>query len=194
MAKTDGPMGLVAQAGRELGLLNRELADLMRVNKRTVQRWLKSGFGPMSWNLKSVAEAIWTRNPELARQLAAHAGTTLEAWGLVLAPVAGEATPAPAPPATTPMTTTPLLAASQEHADSIIHDAANAMDLPPRAVLPGVAAAFRRALALGVDPETVLRLWDQPPNGGPTTMVSSRSAPTEIAVTGTRPSSSMRPT
>jgi hypothetical protein len=121
----------------------------------------------MHWHLKTVAEAIWPSNPELARQLAARAGTTPEAWGLVPLPALIEAAPAllAAAPASPPFVApppmaVPLLAARREHADSIVYDAANAVNLPPLAVQPAVAAAFRRALALGVDLGTLVRLWE----------------------------------
>ena len=70
-------------------------------------------------------------NPELARQLAAARGTTLEALGL------GHPGPPPDP-------------TQREHADSVVCAAADVLQLPPSAVRPAVAAAFARAGEMNV--------------------------------------------
>jgi hypothetical protein len=133
---------LVLEAQRELRLLNNALADLIRVHKRTFQRWLQAGAGVMPTHLEILAAAVWTTNPDLARRLAAQAHTSVEALGLVASsPPAAAAAPAPAP----------SRVASREQAELVVYAAANVLDLPPRVVLPAMAAALRRAVTLGLD-------------------------------------------
>ncbi|MHB8420983.1 MAG: helix-turn-helix domain-containing protein [Myxococcales bacterium] len=144
------PMSLVMQAARALHLNNRQLAERLGVSKRTVQRWLASGSGPADFHVTRLAVDVWPTNPALARELAAHGGTTVEALGLV-----------PKPPPAKPPT---ALAARAEHVDAILFAAANALDVSPARARPGVAAALRRMLALGVDAASLAQLLDpQPP-------------------------------
>lgn len=148
-------MGLVEAARKELHLLHNGLADLLGVHRRTLTRWYNAGAGPMPEQLQILATQVWPRNPDLARLLAAAVGTTVEAWGLVIAaPAAAVAAPV-RPPTARP-----------EHVETVVYAAATAADLSPRAVRPAVAAALRRSLALGVDLASLVELLD--PQAKPT--------------------------
>ncbi|MHB1846476.1 MAG: hypothetical protein ACYCWW_16765, partial [Deltaproteobacteria bacterium] len=130
----DDVMPLLYEASRLLSLSNAELGQLCGCSARTVQRWYAGQGAPAPFQLQPVACAVHPQAPELARRLAAAAGVTLAALGL-----GPKAAPPPAP--------LPLA----QQADAAVYAAADAIDLPPKAVRPAVIAAFTRALALGAD-------------------------------------------
>jgi hypothetical protein len=86
-------------------------------------------------------------NPGLAKELAAAAGTSLEALGLVKPPAPP---PPPAPAVVAPPLPPPIPEARPEHADSVLVAAANVNNVSPETVRPILAAAFARASELGV--------------------------------------------
>ncbi|HUB07165.1 MAG TPA: helix-turn-helix transcriptional regulator [Myxococcales bacterium] len=153
------PTPLVMQAARLLNFTNQALADHLGVSRRTVQRWLVSGTGPQMQHAVKLACTVYPRHEALARELAIHGGTTVEALGLVPPrppppPAAPAPRAAPVPP--------PAPAARSEHAEAVLCAAANAMDVSPARIAPAVVAAFKRALALGVDVPSLVALLEPP--------------------------------
>jgi hypothetical protein len=123
-------LSLVWQARKHVAYSNGEFAKLTGVSKRTVERHSHNGGISYTDQTHRLIAAVHPVDPQLASQLAEASGTTLAALGLKAAPSASDARP--------------------EHADSVLVAAANALNLSPEAVRPAVAAAFARALGLGV--------------------------------------------
>src|SRR5579863_2064059 len=175
MDRPDSDMELILEAQRELGLNNNQLASLLGVSKRTVQRWLVAGCGRVPLHLHTLARALLPANAALAHELDGRARATVEEWGNRHAPLPPLVEELPTPAAAAPVITAPAPppvlvtqaagppTARPEHADSVLLAAANAADLSPRLVLPAVAAALRQALALGVDLESLVKLLEPPP-------------------------------
>jgi hypothetical protein len=105
-----------------------DLAKLLGCSLRTVQRHTHSGGLSQESHYGILIQAVYPRNPELARQLAAARGTTVAALGIA----------------------SPVDPTQREHADSILCAAADALQLPPSAVRPALAAAFARAGEMNV--------------------------------------------
>jgi hypothetical protein len=145
---------LIFEARRLVAHSNREFALLTGASLRTVERYSHNGgISDISQTHKLIA-AVHPKNPDLANQLAAAAGTTLEALGVVKpAPTIAPAQAAsPPPPAVVvaPPPSPSIPEARPEHADLVLFAAANALDMSPRALRPAVAAAFAKAKELGV--------------------------------------------
>jgi transcriptional regulator with XRE-family HTH domain len=117
-----------------LGTTQKELGRQIGISRRTAQRWASSG--TPAWYLPELARAVHPADPALAQEIAAAAGTTLEALGVIAPP---PPPPPPAPPAPHPSIV-----------DAVVCAAAEAMDLPPREVRPGLYAAIVRARELGL--------------------------------------------
>ncbi|MDP8999386.1 MAG: hypothetical protein M3O46_04670, partial [Myxococcota bacterium] len=107
-----------------------------------IQRWDAQGGSPDAGQLCDLARAVYPRNPQVAARLAQAAGTSLEQLGLVVAPPPSAVPPAPPP--------SPFVASSLFTVDSITCAAADAMNMVPEAVRPGLRAAFERARDLGL--------------------------------------------
>ena len=141
------------EACRRLSLNNRALADFLGCSVRTVVRHNSSGGFSGLANAVKIIRALHPTDPEFASELAASYGQTLVALGL-------EPDPRILPPPVAPVEPShpaPLTARS-EHADAVVCAAADALNLPPSAVRPAVAAAFARAHELGVGLDTLAPL------------------------------------
>jgi hypothetical protein len=131
------------------------LGAMFGVARRTAQRWSQSGV-PF-YHLPELAKYVHPHNAALAAEIALSAGTTLEALGLVkpqpapLAPSPG-ATAGPIAPA--PAMAAPVAAGLVE---AVVCACADAMDLSPRQVRPGLHAAFAVAAEMGLDVQSVER-------------------------------------
>ncbi|HSY21295.1 MAG TPA: hypothetical protein VK841_04235 [Polyangiaceae bacterium] len=144
---------LVARATSTLGLLQGDLAALLGVSRRTVQRHFASHVMPYSEHLHTLARAVYPRDAALAAELAAEGGKTLEQLGIVPpAPPPQPAPPAvpsaPVPPPRKPPPTRLLV-------ESIVCAAADTMQAPPAAVRDVLRAAFTRARGLGLTVEEI---------------------------------------
>jgi hypothetical protein len=117
----------------------------MGVSRRTGQRWETGRSDPSPNQIRKLAGMVYPADPDLAAQLAAAAGTTLVALGLVKPPAPPPPPPAPAPPPP------PV----EDVVDSIVCAAADAMSVLPRDVRPALLAAFTRARRLGIGIEAV---------------------------------------
>jgi DNA-binding XRE family transcriptional regulator len=126
-----------------LGATQEELGRLLGVSRRTAQRWSSQGIP--SYELMALARLVHPRDPALASEIAAALGTTLEAAGI--------APPAPPPPAPAPAAP-PI---SDGVVDAVVCAAAEAMDMMPNEIRPGLLAAFARAKEIGLTVEVVER-------------------------------------
>jgi hypothetical protein len=143
-------MPLHYEAREALRLNQRETAEFLKLSKRTVQRWDARRSHPTEGNYASFAKAVFPTHPALAARLAAAAGTTLEALGLVVPVVAAAAPPPPAP-----RPPPPPLPPIEYVIDSVVCAAAVAMDMKPPDIRPALVAAFTRVRQLGLTAEAV---------------------------------------
>ncbi len=135
---------LLIETRQALLLSQGQLAEMMGVVKRTMQRWEDRGAILLPSHIQTLATAVHPKDPALAARIAAYGNTSLEALGLVkpAPPAPPPAPPAPPPPAPLP---TSLLV------DSIVCVAADAIGLQPRAIRPALEAAFVRAREVRLD-------------------------------------------
>ncbi len=146
-------IALLLEARQVLNMGQGELGDLVRVSRRTVQRWDALQSTPGASDLGKVAVAVHPHDPNLAARIAARAGTTLEGLGLVQAPAV--ATPTPAAVAPPPVERS---AESIGHmVDGVVCAAADALGVPPAGVRPVLLAAFRKAAEVELRVEDVVR-------------------------------------
>jgi hypothetical protein len=110
------------------------LGEMLGISRRTAQRWTRHQAPASVW--PQLARLVHPNDPQLAAELAAAAGTTLEALGLVDA--------APSGPA-------------DGVVDAVVCAAADAMAMVPRDVRVGLHAAFARAKDLRVTVEMLER-------------------------------------
>ncbi len=146
---------IVRAALGELLYTQKDVARLLGVSARTVQRHPRLwGFqGPD--DLAKLVRALWPRNAALARQLAEQVGLDLAAMGL--APK-----PAPPPPAPVAAPASPKPAeAKPEHAAAVLCAAADAMNVAPREAKPLITAIFKAVAAMDVDHHGLAKLLAQ---------------------------------
>lgn len=155
MAKsaTKGLPAVLGDARRALGMTQAQLADLIGSSKRTVQRWETSRAHPYAQDLAKLAGHVHPHDAEVAAELAAAMGQTLESLGLVVPPL-----PAPPPPPPPPAGPPPM----PRHlaVDAVVCVASEALGAVPNAVRGVLLAAFRRARELGLSCEEVEQALD----------------------------------
>ena len=117
---------LLLEASRALSLNQRELAELLGISSRTVQRWFARRSSPISLHWHALARATHGAQPALAARLARQGGSSLEELALVAQPPR----------------------ASDVLADAVVCAAAEAIDVAPGAIRPALLAAVRRARQL----------------------------------------------
>ena len=120
------------------------LGDMLGVSRRTAQRW--SDHGVPGYGLGKLASLVYPHDTRLAAEIAAAAGTTVDALGLVPPPPP----PAPAAPAALPPPPDGVV-------DAVVCAASDAMDMMPRDVRAGLHAAFARAKEIGLTVEMIER-------------------------------------
>jgi hypothetical protein len=128
---------------KALATTQEELGRMLGISRRTAQRWSSQGIP--SYSLADLARLVHPRDPALASEIMAALGTTLEAAGIVR--------PAP-PPAPAPA----VAAVPDGVVDAVVCAAAEAMEMMPNDVRPGLLAAFGRAREIGVTVELVERV------------------------------------
>jgi transcriptional regulator with XRE-family HTH domain len=127
---------LFEQARQALGTTQEDLGQRLGVSRRTAQRWAISGIP--SYHLDGLARLVLPHDRVLAGEIAAAAGTTLEAAGIVQPPP-----PPPAPP--------------DGVVDAVVCAAAEAMEMMPKEIRPGLHAAFARAKEIGLTVDVIER-------------------------------------
>lgn len=125
---------LLVHCQMALGLTQRELGDLLGMNKRTIQRWQDSGFDPTTDQAQTLARALRPVRPELAEQVLA-----LVRKAAVVAGVTPPAGPA-----------------SVEVIHAILRAAADAGGTSPEAIRPAITAALRKAEEMGVEVRAIV--------------------------------------
>jgi transcriptional regulator with XRE-family HTH domain len=126
------PIPLHMAASRTLGLNQRETAELCGVSTRTVQRWMNGRSALAPHDYRTLAQAVFPHDPELAGELAVAGGVTLEKMGLAEPPPSVD-----------------LII------DSVLCAAAVAVDMKPLELRPALLAAFKRARMLKLSLEAV---------------------------------------
>jgi hypothetical protein len=126
---------LVTHARFAIGMTQRALGPLLGSSHRTAERWGVGQARPSNPQLATLAGHVYPRDPALAAELAAAAGQSLESLGLGVPAAAPGPPPAPSP----------------QLLDSVVCQAAEAMDVSPRAMRVALRAAFARARELGLD-------------------------------------------
>lgn len=109
-------------------------------------------------NYHSLAHAMFPHDPAFAAEIATMGGTTLEALGLTRA-ASGAAVPAE----TSALEPAKSEAVSRAHADAVLCAAAECLDASPRQLRPVLAAAFARALELGLSTSALARAFGEKP-------------------------------
>ena len=140
---------LLARVLTANGMLQRDLAELLGYDRKTISRWLRGGTTLLPFHYAKLAAATVGNDRALAAELASLGGTTLVALGLEAPPPAPAPAP-PAPPARPPASLAHLV-------DSVVCAAAEAMAQTPQQARPGIVAAFERATALGLSTQEVLQ-------------------------------------
>lgn len=143
---------LLLEARRLLNVPSQgDFGELLGSSRRTGQRWEAEGSVPTHDQLAELAGMVHPLDASLAARIAAYMGTSLVALGIV---------PPPAPPAPPPA---PPPLPDEDMADSVVCAAAEAMNMVPRDVRPGIRAAFTRARRLRLSVEAVERGLGGPP-------------------------------
>jgi len=127
-----------------LGSSQKDLGEKLGVSRRTAQRYSRSGV-PFHL-MPDLARLVYPHDDSLASDIARGAGQTLESLGLVKPPPAKP--PAPPPPPSPP----------EGVVDAVVCAAAEAMEMMPRDVRPGLLAALVRAREIGVPIDLVERV------------------------------------
>lgn len=161
MARSRRPLFLLA--GQALGETQEGLGKALGVARRTAQRWAKTGIPDDT--LPDLAKLVYPHDADLAAEIAAAAGTTLEALGLVAPLVAPAPAPAvevaaaparaPEPDPAAPSASAPPL--PDAVVDAVVCAAAEVMNLSPREVRAGLLAAFACAREIGLSVDAVER-------------------------------------
>jgi transcriptional regulator with XRE-family HTH domain len=161
---------LLRKMGSTLGMFHGELADVLGVSRRTVSRWGQDGARLRLDQVAKVAELAYAHDPSLAAEIAAAAGETLVTLGLEAAappepraapeppmhpepPMPPELPPIVAAPPPPPVVPAPPRVAPQNLVDAVVCAAAEALDVSPRVVRPGLLAAIRCAREVGLTVE-----------------------------------------
>ena len=194
MAKARRPFFLLAH--QAMGKTQAGLGESLGVARRTAQRWAQSGVPP--YHMADLARLVHPYDPDLAAEIAAAVGTTLEALGLVVPAAAPALAPAAAPAlASAPAVTSEGMRAAVASApgpasapapampdavvDAVVCAAAEVMNLPPRDVRAGLHAAFASAKEIGLTVDAVeraLRAKQQAPRATP----ARRALPSPLRV------------
>jgi DNA-binding XRE family transcriptional regulator len=149
---------LVVRSRMALGLTQKELGEMFGASSRTAHRWEGGASFPDVHQLRKLACAVESKDPELAAQLAVHTGTTLDAIRPVAAPAAthdaGVVAEA-APVATRAFPPVALLIDSILVAAGDAGEGAGAAAIARPALRAILGAAFGRAKALGLTVEEV---------------------------------------
>jgi hypothetical protein len=145
------PEAYMAHAQLATRLTQSEIAARLGISRRTAQRYVDRGVQPH--HVAELARIVHPYDAALAQEMAAHVGQTPESLGLVPPPTPPAATPPP--PASPAPQVSPV---ADGVVDAIVCAAAEAMDLMPREVRPGLLAAFERAREIGVPVDVVERV------------------------------------
>jgi transcriptional regulator with XRE-family HTH domain len=145
---------LLALACRALGVLQKDLAEMLGVSTKTISRWMGGAANLDPSQLATLTSAVHAKEPALAARIAAAHGRTLEELGIVT-PAAAESTATRDP------------RAERLLADAIVCSAAEVADVSPRAMRPALAAALGRAREAGLTLDAAHALFAAAPKKKP---------------------------
>ena len=132
---------ILLRAQQTLGMTQTQLGAIIGASRKTVARWQNHAqtFSPRQ--IHALASAVHPVDPDLAAEIAAFGGTTLETLGIVVP------TPSQLPPA-------PTLA---HLVDAVVMAAVEANGQLSPQIRPLLSAAFERAAAMGLSVTDVAR-------------------------------------
>lgn len=116
-----------------LGLTHRDFGKLLGVSGRTSERWSAHRSGPSREQLLLLVRHVHPVDPGLAAELATALGETLASLGIEKPPPG------------------PRMYLAPQVVDIVVCAAAEAIDVSPRIARTALHAAFKHALALGLD-------------------------------------------
>jgi hypothetical protein len=131
---------------------------MLGVSRRTAQRW--SSHGLPGDEMANMARVVHPHDPALAAEIVAALGMTLEGAGII--------PPAPAPPPPPP---------PDWVVDAVVCATAEAMEMMPRQVRPGLHAAFLRAKEIGLTVDVIERALRSKPRTAEPTPPEAMAAP-----------------
>jgi len=135
---------LLVHAQHALHVLQKDVAELLGVSRKTVQRWTAGHPRLTPTMLVTLTSAVHPKDPALAERIAAAYETTLEEMGVVVPPAPATPPPDPTPPA--PPERPPRdPSAERILADALVCAAAEMADVSPRLMRPALVAALARA-------------------------------------------------
>jgi transcriptional regulator with XRE-family HTH domain len=127
-----------------------ELGPALGWSHRTAVRWEQGGALPTGTALAKLAALLAPVDLDLASDVAAQAGETLESLGLVARPAPEPVAAAPESPVPAPHVAVAPRLPVDVLADAVVCAAADVTDLLPRALRPILHAALARSRALGL--------------------------------------------
>lgn len=153
---------LLIRVQQALGVSQRELGNLIGASRRSIIRWQQRGTILLAPTWEELARACYPHDRDLAAQCAAYAGQTLEGLGLERPPSPPQVPAAnPLPPTVASAPARPRMVPGHM-ADSVVCAAAEAMQVTPQAIRPGVLAVLERVVALGMTAEEALQAMSPP--------------------------------
>jgi transcriptional regulator with XRE-family HTH domain len=151
--RPDDWLDLIQRAQRSLGLSKVDIAKHVGVSPRTVTRWFMGHTSISAYPVGQLAHVVHATDPALAAEMWSKAAAHIASLGLhPLAPLPKTASPEPA--------TASRAASASRAIVEVVHAAADAADLSPRATRRVIAAAARRARELGVTLDEVATALD----------------------------------
>jgi DNA-binding XRE family transcriptional regulator len=147
--------GLLVRARSMLGMTQEEFANAFDSSRRTVLRMEAGASWPTLAQLHKIACAVSTHDAQLAAQIAAESGETLESLGIV--------SPAAEPPPLARVRSPGAMPPIHLMVESIVCAAAEALETTPRGVRHVLRAAFGRAHEMGLTVGDVHGALSTPP-------------------------------
>jgi transcriptional regulator with XRE-family HTH domain len=135
---------ILLRARLALGMSQAAMGEVLGATRKTIARWEHPlhTFSPSE--TKTLAEAVYPVDPELAAEIADHGGATLESLGVVAPATPSLQRPAPSPAAP------PKVPSLAHLVDAVVMAAAEAQGRLSPDLRPILYAAFERADAMGL--------------------------------------------
>jgi hypothetical protein len=148
MPDSDPIRRLLVLASHALGIGQKQLGEMLGSSHRTAHRWQVGQSHPTEHQLHELARKVYPQDPALAAQIAQAGDTTLEALGVVAPPPP----PPPLPPVVAPPAPPPPppRPPAEEMIDAVVCAAAEAMNMMPAEIRPGLLAAATRGRKLSM--------------------------------------------
>ena len=135
-------VALTLMARRVLAMSQRELANLLGISERTVQRWDSGRSTPYAPDMARLAVAVHPRNAALAQRIAARSGKSLEELGVRTAQADAAEPAARVPPEMV-----------VHLASTVVCATADVLGVPPATARTALLVALRKAADLELSAE-----------------------------------------